>query len=169
VDRVIGVVKAYATRVGNGPFPTELTDSAGDRLRELGHEYGATTGRPRRCGWFDATAVRRAARTSGFSTLAVTKLDVLDGVDTVRVADAYELDGRRIDTLPVDAAEQARCRPVYIDAPGWLESTRDCPSVEALPAAARRYLDLVADRVGVPVGVVSVGAERERTLAVPRT
>jgi adenylosuccinate synthase len=169
IDAVLGVVKAYTTRVGNGPLPTEAEPGLADRIRTLGGEFGATTGRPRRCGWFDATAVRRAARTSGFSTLAVTKLDVLDGVDTVRVADAYELDGRRIDTLPVDAAEQARCRPVYIDAPGWLESTRDCPSVEALPAAARRYLDLVADRVGVPVGVVSVGAERERTLAVPRT
>jgi adenylosuccinate synthase len=167
VDRVVGVVKAYATRVGNGPFPTELLDATGDRLRELGHEYGATTGRPRRCGWFDAAAVRRAARTSGFTVLALTKLDVLDDFDVVRIAEGYELDGKRIDTLPVDAASQARCQPVYVDVPGWTQSTRECASRDALPAAARRYVELVEDRVGVTIGIVSVGAERERTLAGP--
>jgi len=166
VDRVVGVIKAYATRVGNGPFPSELADAVGERLRETGHEYGTTTGRPRRCGWFDAIAVRRAARTSGFTLLAVTKLDVLDEFETVRVACAYELDGARIETLPVEAATQQRCRPLYTDVPGWRRSTRECRRLEDLPPAARRYLELLETTVEVPIGVVSVGAERERTLVV---
>ena len=165
-DRVVGVIKAYATRVGNGPFPTELRDAVGDRLRETGHEYGATTGRPRRCGWFDAAAVRRAARTSGFTSLAITKLDVLDDLEVVRLAEGYEFDGERIEVLPVDAASQSRCRPLYTDLPGWSRSTRDCRDLTSLPAAARRYLDAIEERVQVPIGIVSVGAERDHTLEV---
>ena len=167
VERVVGVVKAYATRVGNGPFPTELDDATGTRLREIGHEYGATTGRPRRCGWFDAVAARRAARTSGFTLLALTKLDVLDEFDVVRFAAAYELDGERIDTLPVDAASQARCRPVYAELPGWKQPTHGCRELTALPAAARRFVERIEAEVGVAIGVVSVGAERESTLVAP--
>jgi adenylosuccinate synthase len=164
VERVVGVVKAYATRVGNGPFPTELDTATGTQLREIGHEYGATTGRPRRCGWFDAVAVRRAARTSGFTELALTKLDVLDEFPVVRIGVAYELDGRRIDTLPVDATAQARCRPVYVDLPGWCQPTRDCRDLSALPAAARHFLARIEAEVGVAIRIVSVGAERHSTL-----
>jgi adenylosuccinate synthase len=167
VRHVHGVVKAYATRVGNGPFPTELHDATGDRLRELGHEFGSTTGRPRRCGWFDAVAVRYAARINGFTSLVVTKLDILDGSDVVRMATAYELDGRRISTFPADPLEQERCRPVWLELQGWREPTRDCTRFGDLPAAAREFVARLADEVGVPVGLVSMGPERDQLLSVP--
>ncbi len=166
VERVIGVTKAYATRVGNGPFPTELEDATGERLRTTGGEFGVTTGRARRCGWFDVPALRRAAAVNGFTELALTKLDVLDEFDSIRVADAYELDGRRIDRMPSDTALQARCRPLYVDFEGWQRSTRDCRSLAALPTAARRYIEFLEARTGVPVAIVSVGADRDSTFRV---
>jgi adenylosuccinate synthase len=163
VSAVTAVVKAYATRVGNGPFPTEDRGPIGDRLRQIGQEYGATTGRPRRCGWFDAVAARWAARVSGFTQLAVTKLDVLDGFETIRMSAGYTLDGERINRLPVDAQSLQRCRPEYLEVEGWLESTTACRHAHDLPKNARRYLDLLQERVGVPVGLVSVGPERDST------
>lgn len=166
VRGVLGVVKAYATRVGNGPFPTELLDATGERLRTVGREFGATTGRPRRCGWFDALAVRRAAAVSGFTELALTKLDVLDDFASIRMAVAYELDGRRLDRMPVDAAEQARCAPVYVEAPGWRQATTACRSWDALPENARRFVESLEEHVGAPVGIVSVGPDRDSTFRV---
>jgi adenylosuccinate synthase len=160
---VVGVVKAYATRVGNGPFPTEETGAAGERLRRLGREYGATTGRPRRCGWFDAVAARHAARVNGFTELALTKLDILDDFETIRVADSYLLDGARVERYPADAAVLSRAVPVYAEVEGWRRSTRDCRTPGDLPPAARRYLEFLEARVGVPIGLVSVGPERDRT------
>jgi len=166
VQSILGVVKAYATRVGNGPFPSELLDPTGERLRKQGHEFGSTTGRPRRCGWFDSMAVRRAAAVSGFTELALTKLDVLDDFDTVRIAVAYDLDGKRIERIPVDAAEQARCVPVYRDAEGWRAPTRACRAWRELPANARRFVALLEEHVGVPVGILSVGPDRDSTFRV---
>ena len=167
VRRVYGVVKAYATRVGNGPFPTELEDATGSRLREVGREFGTTTGRPRRCGWFDAVAARHAARICGFTELVLTKLDVLDDFETLRIAEAYELDGERIDRYPIDARTQARCRPVWTEIEGWRSSTRACRRAGDLPVAARRYLERLAACTGIRVGHVSVGPDRDSTIPVP--
>ncbi len=164
LDGVVGVVKAYATRVGNGPVPSELTGAEGDRLRQLGEEFGATTGRPRRCGWFDAVAVRHAARLSGFTELAVTKLDVLDAFGQLRVALAYRRDGALVRHFPSDSDELARCTPEYVEVEGWGQSTKACRREVDLPAAARRYVELLQEQIGVPVRWLSVGAERERTI-----
>jgi adenylosuccinate synthase len=163
VRRVHGVLKAYATRVGNGPFPSELVAGEGDRLRELGAEYGATTGRPRRCGWFDVVAARHAARLSGFTTMEITKLDVLDHFDTLRICVAYELDGSRVDRFPADACELQRCRPVWQEVEGWRRPTTGARRTADLPPAARRYIELLQSQVATPVGLVSVGPERDST------
>lgn len=164
IDRAVGITKAYTTRVGSGPFPTELETEAGDALREAGAEYGATTGRPRRCGWLDLIALRHAVRVNGLSELALTKLDVLGGMDSVSLCVGYELDGERIDRVPFDGLP--RVQPIYEQMDGWpkLEPTLD--SVEALPATARRYLDRITELARCPVGLVSVGADREQTLGV---
>jgi len=164
VDEVVGIVKAYTTRVGNGPFPTEALDAHGDLLRDRGREFGATTGRPRRCGWFDAVAVRHVARLCGFTQLVVTKLDVLDTLDRIRVATAYDVNGERLEFFPADADILQECRPSYTSLPGWKESTRDCRTQEALPTAARRYLDALQEYVGVPIRMLSVGPDRDSTL-----
>ncbi len=164
VTGVIGVVKAYATRVGNGPFPSEIAGADGDRLRQLGHEFGATTGRPRRCGWFDAVAVRHAARISGCTELALTKLDVLDGFERVMIADGYLCEGELLRHFPSDAETLAACTPHYVEAAGWGGSTPHCRRERDLPDAARRYVARVEDLVGVPVKFLSVGPEREATL-----
>ena len=164
VTSVIGVVKAYATRVGNGPFPSEIAGADGERLRQIGHEFGATTGRPRRCGWFDAVAVRHAARISGCSELALTKLDVLDGFDRVLIADAYLCHGELLRHFPSDSETLAACKPRYVEAAGWSTPTTNCRRASDLPAAARRYVARIEDLVGVPVRLLSVGPEREATL-----
>jgi adenylosuccinate synthase len=161
VDRVIGVTKAYATRVGHGPFPSEMPDAEAARLREAGEEYGATTGRPRRCGWLDLPALRYAARINGLDELVVTKLDVLDQFDEVRVLEAYELDGERCDLFPASAPELERCRPVWRSFPGWASSTTGARRWSELPARALDYLAWVERECGVRVGTVSVGAGRE--------
>jgi adenylosuccinate synthase len=166
IDRVVGVVKAYSTRVGEGPFPTELLDETGARLREKGHEFGATTGRPRRCGWFDAVVARYAAMINGIDRWAITKLDVLDGVDPIRVCVAYECDGRRYDTVPANIRVLERCRPVYEDVPGWTGSTREATSVAGLPAGAAAYIRRLCALTGVPAGILSVGPRRESTMTV---
>jgi adenylosuccinate synthase len=161
---VLGISKAYTTRVGAGPFPTELTDATGQRIRDLGAEYGSTTGRPRRCGWLDAVVLRYAARVNGLSGLAITKLDVLSGFDTLRIATGYRLDGRHVDELPNDVEDLARVEPVYEELPGWTESLAGRRSLGDLPAAARRYLERIEALSGVPLWCVSVGAERGETI-----
>jgi adenylosuccinate synthase len=168
VDRVIGVTKAYTTRVGNGPFPTEMPAAEAARLREAGEEYGATTGRPRRCGWLDLPALRYAARVNGLDSLVVTKLDVLDEFEEIRVAEGYERDGRRVEGFPADAADLDRCRPVWRTFPGWRSSTCSVRRWNELPQAARSYLEWVETACGVPVDRVSVGAGREAEVRVTR-
>ena len=164
LDEITGIVKAYTTRVGNGPFPTELTDDVGQLLRDRGKEYGSTTGRPRRCGWFDAVAARHVARLSGFTQLAITKLDVLDTMERIRVATAYEYNGERLEFFPADTHVLQECRPSFTSLPGWQTPTTGCRRLEDLPTAARRYLDALQEYVGVPIRLLSVGPERESTL-----
>jgi adenylosuccinate synthase len=165
VDRVVGVTKAYTTRVGNGPFPSEMPDAEAARLRAAGEEYGATTGRPRRCGWLDLPALRYAARVNSLDALVVTKLDVLDSFEEIRVAAGYEVDGRTFDDFHMGAAALARCTPVWRTFPGWRTSTRGARCWSDLPAAARAYLEWVEAEAGVPIASVSVGAEREAEVA----
>jgi adenylosuccinate synthase len=164
LDEVVGIVKAYTTRVGNGPFPSELVDAEGDLLRDRDKEFGATTGRPRRCGWFDAIAVRHVARLCGFTQLVITKLDVLDTLERIRVVTAYEYNGERLEFFPSDTHILEECRPRFTVLPGWKESTRHCRSLEDLPTAARRYLDALQEYVGVPIRLLSVGPDRDSTL-----
>ena len=166
IDYVLGIVKAYTTRVGEGPFPTELHDQDGQRLGERGHEFGTTTGRKRRCGWFDAVLVRQTCATSGVNGIALTKLDVLDGFETLRICTGYELDGERLDHLPTAADRQARCRPVYEEMPGWSESTEGARSWADLPAAAIKYVRRVEELIGCPVALLSTSPEREDTILV---
>jgi adenylosuccinate synthase len=164
IDRVMGISKAYTTRVGGGPFPTELTDETGDRLRKIGDEYGATTGRPRRCGWLDTVVLRYAGRVNGLWGLALTKLDVLSGLPTLKICTAYELDGQRVTELPGELEELSRVVPVYEELPGWEQSLAGARTVEDLPPTAQRYVRRVEEIVGVPVVCVSVGAERGETI-----
>ncbi|AKJ65586.1 adenylosuccinate synthase [Kiritimatiella glycovorans] len=166
IQRVVGVIKAYTTRVGEGPFPTELSDATGERLRERGGEYGATTGRPRRCGWFDGVIARYAATVCGVSDWAITKMDVLDDVETIRVCTAYECDGKRLETVPADLETFSRCRPVYEDLEGWQCSTAGCRSVEELPEKARAFVHYLEDFTGVKAGLLSLGPRRDQTLSV---
>ncbi len=164
LDYVLGITKAYTTRVGAGPFPTELFDDAGDRIGERGKEFGATTGRKRRCGWFDAAVMRRAQQINGFSGLCITKLDVLDGFDTVRICTGYRCDGEVRDTSPGGAEALGRCEPLYEDVPGWQESTLGVREFNRLPPNARQYLRRIEELVGAPVDIISTGAEREDTI-----
>lgn len=164
LDYVLGIVKAYTTRVGAGPFPTELFDDMGEHLGRVGAEFGATTGRPRRCGWFDAVALRRSIINSSISGLCVTKLDVLDGLETVRICVAYELDGERIAGLPLVIDRFADCKPVYEDMQGWTESTVGATSYEDLPLNAQIYLQRIEALVGIPVDIISTGPDREQTI-----
>ena len=166
VDYVLGIVKAYTTRVGEGPFPTELHDSDGQRLGERGHEFGTVTGRKRRCGWFDACLVRQTCATSGMNGIALTKLDVLDGFETLRICVGYDLDGTRLDHLPMAAERQARCRPVYEELPGWSQSTEGARSWADLPAEAIKYVRRVEELIGCPVALLSTSPEREDTILV---
>ncbi|MEM6326124.1 MAG: adenylosuccinate synthase [Bacteroidota bacterium] len=165
VDRVIGIVKAYSTRVGNGPFPTELTDDLGEQLRQTGHEFGATTGRPRRCGWLDLVALAYATRINGFTELAITKLDVLAGLDELQVCTQYRLGDKLTDRFPTDLETLSRVEPVYETLPGFGDVT-GAEAVGDLPEAARDYLAFVSDRLGVRIGTVSTGPRREETLEV---
>ena len=166
INQVVGVVKAYTTRVGNGPFPTELLDETGDTLRKIGNEYGATTGRNRRCGWFDAPVVRKAAMVNGLTHLAITKLDVLDTFDTIKICTHYECDGEKIENFPNQLSKVGRCVPVYEEMPGWKCDTTKCRKLEELPANARKYLDRMAELVGVKIGMISIGAKRDQSIVV---
>jgi len=166
IDRVIGVAKAYTTRVGEGPFPTELTCEMGALLGARGAEFGTTTGRQRRCGWFDAVIGRYAVRINGLDCLAVTKLDVLDELDEIKVCVAYELDGQRCEELPGSARQFARCQPIYETLPGWNRSTANCRTLEDLPPQALDYLKFLAELMDVPIAIVSLGASRDQTIIV---
>ncbi len=167
VEAVLGVVKAYATRVGAGPFPTEDTGRLGDALRKAGREYGTTTGRPRRCGWFDAPAARHAVQINGLDALAVTKFDVLSGIDPLRIAIGYRIDGGEIDDLSDVGDAWDRVEPVWEEHPGWSEPLADARRLEDLPARARAYLDRISELAGAPVALVSVGPDREQTIIAP--
>jgi len=164
LDYVLGIVKAYATRVGGGPFPTELFDDVGKHLAEVGHEFGATTGRARRCGWLDMVALRRAVRVNSVSGLCMTKLDVLDGLETVKVCTAYRVGGEETTALPAGAEALASCEPVYEELPGWSGSTAGITSFEQLPEAARSYLKRIEELAGVPVDIISTGPDRDETI-----
>ncbi|HKP94387.1 MAG TPA: adenylosuccinate synthase [Fibrobacteria bacterium] len=164
IDQVIGVVKAYTTRVGNGPFPTEEIGETGKRLRLIGHEYGATTGRERRCGWFDAVLVRRAAMVNGLTHLAITKMDVMDDFDAIQVCTAYEIDGRRLDQFPSQISAVEKVKPVYETLPGWKSPTVGVTEWQDLPEKARKYLKRVADLLEVPIGLISLGPKRHQTV-----
>jgi adenylosuccinate synthase len=162
--RITGIAKAYTTRVGSGPFPTELLDDTGTYLREKGHEYGATTGRPRRCGWLDTVVLRAAARLNGFTDIALTKLDVLQNLPVLRICVAYDCEGRRCDRLPQEEGALNRARPVYEDMPGFEEDISSCSKFEQLPAAAQAYLRRVEELVGAGISIISVGPDREQTI-----
>jgi len=168
IGTVLGVVKAYTTRVGGGPFPTELDGATGEQLRERGGEFGATTGRPRRCGWLDAVALRYAVAINGTDYLAVTKLDVLGGQPTLRICTAYRHGGQTLERFPSDLSVLLDCEPLYEELPGWEEDIGEADSLAALPPEARAYLDRVAELLGVPVGIVSVGNERGQTIVADR-
>src|SRR5690606_18962102 len=166
IDFVLGIVKAYTTRVGSGPFPAELNDEVGQRLGERGHEFGTVTGRQRRCGWFDAVLVRQTCITSGVRGIALTKLDVLDGFDELKICVAYDLDGTRIDHLPTAAALQERVKPIYETLPGWSETTAGARSWAELPAQAIKYVRRIEELIGCPVAMLSTSPEREDTILV---
>ncbi|NNE33726.1 MAG: adenylosuccinate synthase [Rhodothermales bacterium] len=164
VDSVIGIVKAYSTRVGNGPFPTELEDEVGDQLRATGHEFGATTGRPRRCGWIDLVALKYASMINGFTELCITKLDVLSGVEELNVCTAYRYNGKLSNRFPSEAHTLAQVEPVYETLPGWTEDITDAGSIDELPKAAVDYLRFVSEYLGVPIDTVSTGPKRIQTI-----
>jgi adenylosuccinate synthase len=163
---VLGIVKAYTTRVGSGPFPTEQDNEVSQKLGERGHEFGTVTGRRRRCGWFDAVLVRQAVAVSGVTGVALTKLDVLDGFETVKICTGYRIGGQAFDYLPPHAADQARVEPVYEEIPGWGDSTRGARSWAALPAEAIKYVRRVEELIRCPVALVSTSPERDDTILV---
>ena len=164
ISYVLGITKAYCTRVGEGPFPTELHDETGDLLRQKGNEFGAVTGRPRRCGWFDGAALRRAVQINGITGLAVMKLDVLDGLDVVKLGVGYKYEGETLSVMPAGADAVAKCEPIYEEFPGWKESTFGCTDWDKLPESARRYLTRLAEVAGAPIALVSIGPDREQTI-----
>jgi adenylosuccinate synthase len=161
---VLGITKAYSTRVGGGPFPTELSDNVGELLRQRGQEFGATTGRPRRTGWFDAAALKRSIQLNGVSGLCITKLDVLDEVEVLKICVGYEIDGEMSEILPVGAEELERCVPVYEDLPGWMQSSVGVKTLDKLPKNARAYLDRIEKLCRVPIDLISTGPDREETI-----
>jgi len=166
IDRVIGVSKAYTTRVGEGPFPTELDGELGELLCDRGAEFGTTTGRKRRCGWFDAVIGRYAVRINGMDCMALTKLDVLDELEEIQVCVAYDIDGQRSEHFPTSSRQFARCRPIYKTLPGWKVSTTECRTLEDLPQQALDYLKFLAELMEVPIAIVSLGASRDQTIIV---
>jgi adenylosuccinate synthase len=169
ISGVLGIVRTYSTRVGEGPFPTEMIEGEekmGQLIRERGHEYGVSTGRPRRCGWFDAFATRYAAEINGFDTVALTKLDILDALDEIKVCTGYKLKGQPCDSFPATSHELRGVEPVYETLPGWNSSTEGVTELESLPARARDYVEFISEQIGVPVGLVSTGPERSQTIIV---
>jgi len=165
-DEVLGIVKAYTTRVGAGPFPTELSCEVGEHLGTKGHEFGATTGRSRRCGWFDAVLMRRSRQVNGLSSLCITKLDVLDGLEELKICNGYKFKGEQWSVSPVGADALEQCEPVYESMPGWQEDTRGIKQKADLPQAAQNYLDRLQELVGVPIDIISTGPDREETIVL---
>ena len=163
IDKVVGVCKAYTSRVGDGPFPTELFDEVGDRIREVGHEYGTTTGRPRRVGWFESVVMRHSRRVSGITNLSLNSIDVLSGLDTVKICVAYDLDGERIDYYPASLEQLKRCKPIYEELPGWSEDITGVRHLDELPENARNYVRRIGELVGVRISTFSVGPDRDQT------
>ncbi len=166
IDRVVGVYKAYQTRVGNGPMPTELTDAVGDRLRDCGNEYGTTTGRPRRCGWFDSVAARYTVTLNGCNSISLTRLDVLDSFESIKVCVAYQTNGRRLETFPSRRVELSQVRPLYEELPGWRTDTSACRNFDDLPRAAQEYVRRIEKLIGATAALVSVGPERHQAIIV---
>ena len=163
VSKVIGVCKSYTSRVGDGPFPTELFDEDGHHIREVGREYGTTTGRPRRVGWFDSVVLRHSRRVSGITDLSINSIDVLTGLDTVKICTAYELDGEKITEYPANLDQLRRCKPIFEELPGWTEDITGCRSLDELPENARNYLERISELCGVHISIFSVGPDREHT------
>jgi adenylosuccinate synthase len=163
IDKVVGVCKAYTSRVGEGPFPSELTDKIGDHIREVAHEYGTNTGRPRRIGWFDAVAIRHSKRVSEITELSLNSIDVLSGLETVKICTAYELDGKKIEHYPASLKDLSRCTPIYEELPGWSEDITECQTFKELPKNAQHYVERIAQLAGVEIATFSVGPEREKT------
>ena len=166
IDYVLGIVKAYTTRVGSGPFPTELFDDDGKHLGKKGHEFGATTGRPRRCGWLDAVALKRSLQINSVTGLCITKLDVLDGMQSIKICVAYRLDGEEVNIPPVGADRFGQCEPVFIEMPGWQASTAGIQSYDELPEAARTYLQKLEELCATPIDIISTGPDREETIVL---
>ncbi|MHA7841100.1 MAG: adenylosuccinate synthase [Gammaproteobacteria bacterium] len=166
LDYVLGITKAYTTRVGGGPFPTELFDDIGKHLAEKGHEFGATTGRPRRCGWFDVVAMRRAVAVNSLSGLCITKLDVLDGLENLNICVGYLIDGKKYHTLPLEMHRLTACEPIYETLPGWQTSTAGITDEKQLPPAARHYLDRLSHLLSIPIDIISTGPDRNETIIV---
>ena len=164
LSHILGVFKAYCTRVGSGPMPTELKDETGDSIRERAHEYGTTTGRPRRCGWFDAVAARFSTRVNGFTGAAITRLDVLDSLPQLKICIGYKVDGQTIDYFPASIATLERCQPIYEELPGWQTPVEDIKSYDRLPVEARQYIARLEELISCPVNLISVGARREQTI-----
>lgn len=164
IDHILGIMKAYTTRVGAGPMPTELKDQTGERIRQVAQEYGATTGRPRRCGWFDAVATRHSALVSGFTGVALTRLDVLDSFDSIKICTGYEVDGRITDEFPSCSPVLEKCRPVYEEVQGWQSPTTHARRVQDMPALAQSYVKRLGELVRCPVDIISVGPRREATI-----
>lgn len=168
LDYVLGIVKAYTTRVGSGPFPTELFDDVGAGLAERGHEFGSVTGRARRCGWFDAAAMKRSIQINGVSGMCITKLDVMDGMDEIKIGVAYRINGKEVDILPFGADEVSSCEPIYETLPGWQESTQGVKEYDKLPENARNYLQRLSELCGAPIAIVSTGPDREETIVLEK-
>jgi adenylosuccinate synthase len=166
IDRVIGVVKAYTTRVGAGPFPTELPEKLQERMRKKGNEFGATTGRPRRCGWFDVVIARKSVEINGIEGIAVTKLDVLDGEEKIKICVGYKYRGKEINYFPTLLKVIEKVEPIYEEFPGWKESTSEAKSFDELPKNAQRYLKKLENLIGVPIFLISTGTEREKTIVI---
>jgi adenylosuccinate synthase len=166
IDEVLGVVKAYVTRVGGGPFPTEIEGELGDLLRETGKEYGSTTGRPRRCGWFDGVVMRHAARVNGLTSLAITKIDVLDQLESINICTAYEYEGKRIADFPSNLSKLEKCTPVYETYPGWKQSLVDIKSYNEMPKNAKKYLERLEEIAGAKISMISTGAERGQIIKI---
>ena len=164
IDRVLGIFKSYCTRVGGGPMPTELKDKTGNLIREQAHEYGTTTGRPRRCGWFDSVAARFSSRVNGLTNVALTRLDVLDIMPQIQICTGYKLDGQTISQFPASITSLERCQPIYEELPGWLSPTSDIRDYEKLPTQAKQYIARLEELISCPVSIISVGARREQTI-----
>jgi len=166
IDNVVGIVKAYTTRVGGGPFPTELKDEIGEKVREVGAEFGTTTGRPRRCGWLDLVVLRYTAMINGVTEIVITKIDVLDDLDEIKVCNSYEIDGKKVNDFPLEPAKLAAAKPVYESFPGWKTKISSCRKKEELPENALKYVKFIEDQLGVPAKIISVGPKRDETIIV---